>query len=227
MSEGARLTYSIDYSRSYFNRYGSLMALTNWIDGPVYRYLIAAAGLRHADSLIEIGAGRGPVVDRLLAGGPRPRRIVVTEASDRLHSRLTARYAKHADGVEVLRVDHPPPLPFPDATFDRFVACFVLDIMDPLSRAAYIAEAHRLLGDGQRFCSLTVTDGRSPFSRLVMSAGRALARISPWMVLGARYESLLPLLSGREWQVETRQTVVSLGCASELIVARKLPPAEA
>lgn len=201
------------------------MALPNWIDAPVYECLIETARLRRADSLLEIGAGRGPVAARLLAGRVYPPRIVLTEASDRLHAHLSARFARYKGIVEVLFVNRPPPLPLPSGTFQRFVSCFVLDIMDPNSRQAYLDEAYHLLEDGQLFCALTVTDGISPFSRLVMSCGKALASLSPWLVLGARYESVVPSLSDDRWYIEARETLVSGGCASELVVARKLPSA--
>lgn len=217
--------YSIGAARAYFNRFGALLWLPNLVDAPIYQRLLVAGSFHEAKDVFELGPGRGFFAGMMLGALRREdRRMVLAEASDRLADRLRERFRRE-DGVSVRVVSTPPPFDLEPRTFDRFVSCFVLDVMDGQSRRQYIAEARRLLRPGGLACLMFVTHGVDPASRALMRVGYALARISPGLALGARFADLCPHFQRPEWEVLTSEVHVSMGCATHLLVAKNLAPA--
>lgn len=109
----------------------------------------------------------------------------------------------------------------PDATFDRFVANYVLDLMPPEDIAVLLAEAHRVLGANGFLCLVSLTHGVTRISRFVSSAWERLHLLRPALVGGCRPIELLGSLAEGQWKVEHQEVVISFGIPSEVLVARK------
>lgn len=214
--------YKLNQMRIYFNCFGGLLALPNLLDTPIYFQLMHAGEFEKAQDVIELGSGRGYLAALMLSRYPSViGRVVLTDVSDALIKRLRKRF-RASHWVEIYQVVSDPPFPYETNSFDRFVSCFVLEMMDKVAQERYLREAHRLLREDGLLCAMVVTAGITPFSRLVMGLGQLLVWVSPWLALGARYTNIIPLLAEKYWQVIENRTVVSMGCTTQIIVARKV-----
>lgn len=213
--------YDVDKTRRYFDRWGWLMWLTNSLDAPIYRQLLRLGQFEQARLVLEIGAGRGPFARQLLRRHEyQQAHLVCTEISPILRRTLLQRLRPWAERCTLLD-EAGPVLSLPSESFDRFVACFVLDIMDETQQVDFLNEAHRLLKPGGRICLMTVCDGIDWLSRPIMRLGKWLAHRSPWLALGARYRDLGPLLTQDHWEILECRTSARMGCATKLTIARK------
>ena len=79
----------------------------------------------------------------------------------------TGRLEPWQDRVEVQRADGTPSLSLLDASFDRFLATYVFDLLDPAYSERLIAEAHRVLIPGGLLCTINLTHGTGRFSWFV------------------------------------------------------------
>ena len=128
------------------------------------------AGLGPGGRVLEIGCGTGALTERLAAAAPEAA-VTGLDGDQRVLERARARLA--GTGVELVtaRADE---MPFADAGFDRVVASLLLHHLDDATKAAALAEAHRVLAPGG---SLHIADWGPPAGvvpRVGFAALRAL-----------------------------------------------------
>lgn len=214
--------YSLKQTEAYFDRFGWLMSITNRLDRPVYRRLLTLGRFQDCRHVLEIGGGRGVFAATML-GNPAcaHTEMVVTELSSVLRRQLHRRLARFGRRAHVIS-DPGPNYKFADGTFDRIVACFVFEMMEPPTLVEYIQASHRMLREGGLVCLLSVTDGTDAPSRALMAIGKRLAKVSPWLTLGARYRDLEPFFDPEQWTIARCQTVTHMGCSTRITIAQKL-----
>lgn len=213
--------YSIRNARAYFNLFGSLLVFPNLIDRPVYSRRIDRGRLHEARAILELGSGTGSFAKRLISSVEI---LTMLEVSDVNLALLRWRFRADRQRAQVLRVSRPPPFDLPPGSYDRFVSCFVLEILDPASRSAHVAEAYRLLRPGGLVCIMALTRCSTRISRLMIGLGQRLSRINRWLALGAQICDLEPLFDQAIWQIRTQETVCCAGFATRLLVIEKLEP---
>jgi len=173
--------------------------------------------------VLELGCGTGRLAERLLAERlPEDARYLGLDVSPRMVALAEARLRPWSDRAEVLRVDGTLPLPVPDASCDRFLVLWVLDLMDDAAAAAALADARRALEPGGLLCVAGLAPGARGLPRLVSRGWEAVWRLSPALVGGCRPRELV-LPDG--FAVRHRRTVVSWAVASEVVVAERVPNA--
>ena len=170
--------------------------------------------------MLELGCGTGKLTARLLAGRlPEDARYLGLDVSPRMVGLASARVAPWSDRAEVRLVDGSLPLPAGDGAHDRFLALWVLDLMDDAATAAILDEAVRVLAPGGLLCLAGLTYGRGGLARVVSAGWEALWRLRPVLVGGCRPRTIsLP----DAFAVRHRRVVVSWGVASEVVVAARL-----
>jgi hypothetical protein len=86
----------------------------------------------------------------------------------------------------VVLSDGSPPLREPSEAYDRFVSCFVLDLLSDADIDAVLREAHRMLAPGGLLCLTSLATGSGPVSRLLAPCGHASMRcdLSWWAGVG-------------------------------------------
>jgi hypothetical protein len=109
----------------------------------------------------------------------------------------------------------------PDGEFDRFVATYVFDLLGPDSKAQTLAEAHRILRPGGLLCTVGLTHGTTPVSRLVSRLWDGICSRWPKLVGGCRPIRVEDDLGPERWEVRHREVVTSYGISSEVLVAQR------
>lgn len=210
-----------DEAKRFYDRLGSLQD-TQVYERTALKRLVAASDFEHASAVFELGCGTGRLAAQLLEERlPEGARYVGGDISSTMIGIATGRLARWGKRATVSQVDGTGSLAFPDGSFDRFVATYVLDLLADAAIANVLREAHRLLMSGGKLCVITSTAGTGPISHLVSAAWMHLYRINPSLVGGCRSLQSRSWLDERDWSVEHAQVVTSWGIASEIVVARR------
>jgi len=146
----------------------------------------------------------------------------VVDISETIVALAGQRLARFGDRAEVYRSDGSPRLCFGAATFDRFVANYVLDLLCVEEIEMLLQEASRVLSAGGLLGLTSLIFGFTPFSRMVSTIWQALHSLRPGLVGGCRPLHLRELVSGRTWQVRNADRFSSFGVPSEVLIARKV-----
>jgi ubiquinone/menaquinone biosynthesis C-methylase UbiE len=132
------------------------------------------------------------------------------------------RLARWGDRTEVRRTTGAMDVPAVEASCDRFIACYVLDLLGEDDIRALIAEARRVLVPSGLLCATGLTPGRSVPARLVMGAWQAVHRLNPKLVGGCRPVEVRRYLSEGAWRIRHHEVVARFGISSEVLVAARL-----
>ena len=84
--------------------------------------------------------------------------------------------------------------PVPDASCDRVVGTYVLDLLSPADAAAFVAEARRVLRPGGLLALASLAPGRAASTRLVTRLWQAVWNLNPALLGGCRPLQLRTLL---------------------------------
>lgn len=208
-------------ARRFYDRVGRWQDTQRFYEHAVIARLVAAGDFAGARAVFELGCGTGRFADSLLArelsGDARYLGVDVSPVMVTAARRRLARWESRAE----IRLLDPPALVLPgaDASFDRFVAAYVFDLLSDGDASALIAEAHRLLAPGGLLALASLTPGITPTSRVIANGWGAIARRSPRLVGGCRPIELRDLVEPRLWTLRKQDVVVSWGVPSEALVA--------
>jgi ubiquinone/menaquinone biosynthesis C-methylase UbiE len=215
-------------AQAFYDRMGKKQDWQAFYEAKAMHDLITHASFETARAVFEFGCGTGAFAEHLLNAHVSPETPYVAVDSSPTMIRLAqARLARFGSRVQVQQTDGSLQFDAPSGSYDRFVSTYVADLLITSDIAALFCEAHRLLLPGGRLCLVSLTNGTSLFSRLVMSAWTSLHRLSPTLVGGCRPLELQALLEGRSFQVEYVRTVVAFGIPSEVVIAKRQPQARA
>jgi ubiquinone/menaquinone biosynthesis C-methylase UbiE len=112
-------------------------------------------------------------------------------------------------------------LPFRGGEFDRVVANYVLDLLDPADADALLGEARRVLASGGLVCLASLSAEASGFASLVARIWEQVWRRRPGLVGGCRPTRLTTYLPSSDWVIVARRIVTWFGVPSEVLVARR------
>lgn len=133
------------------------------------------SGIRNGDRVLEIATGSGEMFRRLVDVNPDGTTIGLDLApkmaafSQRRIRRGRPGAAAHCGAVDVRN------LPFPDASFDAVVCCYLLELLGHEDIYRTLNEVQRVLRPGGRF-SLVVIGQNKPVFRAAYRIGGAMAR---------------------------------------------------
>jgi ubiquinone/menaquinone biosynthesis C-methylase UbiE len=172
--------------------------------------------------VVELGCGTGRVAERLLATAlPPGARYLGIDASATMVGLARTRLARFGARAEVRQSDGTPRIDAPDASFDRFLCTYVLDLLseDDVRRA--LTEARRLLVPGGLLVVAGLTRGTSPLTRLTTALWERVHRLRPSLLGGCRPLELQRFLDPAAWELHHRAVVARFGIASEALVAER------
>ena len=136
-----------------------------------------------------------------------------------MHQLAARRLRAYPNRVELRLSDGSLHLPDADASFGRFVATYVLDLLSPDDIQLVLEEAHRLLAPDGLLCLASLTTGATPPARLLTRAWQAIWAIRPALVGGCRPITLADQLDQTHWLLRHRATLTTLAISSEVVVA--------
>lgn len=207
-------------ARAFYDRLGRGQDAQAFYEDPAVNRLVVRAAFGEARAVFELGCGTGRLAERLLERHlPADARYVGVDLSATMVGLARERLARFGERAEVHRVSGEPRVPLPDASFDRWLAAYVLDLLPLEEVRAYLAEARRLLGEGGLLAAVSLTRGRSRRGRLVTRLWEAAHALRPAIVGGCRPLRLEAFLEPEAWAVRHRSVVEAWAIASEVLVA--------
>jgi ubiquinone/menaquinone biosynthesis C-methylase UbiE len=212
-----------EQTRRVYDRIGRIQDLQAVYEHRAIKAVLAHADFAHAHSVCELGHGTGALAERLLRDElPSDGRYTGIDISPRMHELATRRLNAYADRIELRLGNALPELPYPDASFDRFLAAYVLDLLSPGDITRTLAEAHRLLVPGGLLCLASLTTGTTLPSRLVTRAWETLWSLKPALVGGCRPITITDHLDQTAWTLRHHQTVTTLAITSDVVIAARV-----
>lgn len=182
--------------------------------------LVAHADFAGAHSVIEFGCGTGRFADRLLQNRlPADCRYLGLDVSGTMVRIARGRLRPWGERVAVEQTSGAMAIAAGDAAADRFVACYVLDLLSEPDIHELLAEARRVLRPGGLLCIVSSTTGTRLSAKLVGAAWRALYALSPKLVGGCRPLAVKDFLAEASWTLPYRNVVTRFGVSSEIVVA--------
>ena len=216
-----RREFTPEDARRFYDRFGARQDSQGFYENPALDALFEHADFRQAQAVFEFGCGTGALARRLfktvLSGDAR---YVGLDLSQTMVGLATGRLEPWRDRAEVRLSDGSPRLPVPDGDFDRFVATYVFDLLGPDYQAQVLAEAHRILRPDGLLCTVGLTHGTTPVSRLVSRFWDGICSRWPRLVGGCRPIRLGDDLEPERWEIRHRE-VASYGISSEVLVAER------
>jgi len=213
---------SHDEAKAFYDWFGARQDSQRFYEDPAVADLIAHADFREAGSVFEFGCGTGRLAERLLSDClPSHCRYRMVDISSTMVRLARERLAHWGERVGVEQTSGSMALAAPDASFDRFVACYVLDLLSEEDIRLLLAEAHRVVKPGGLFCAVGLTRGTSPLAKLVGLLWRAVFKLNPKMVGGCRAVVVRSLLDDADWSVRYTNVITRFGMSSEVLVAAR------
>ena len=208
-------------ARRAYDRIGRLQDVDAFYSNALARRLAQVGEFQWARSVFELGCGTGRFASRLLrAHLGNDARYRAVDVSPKMVSIARKRLIGWSPRAEVVLIEPPGRvLVGTDGQFDRFVACYVLDVLaDPLARTV-LAEANRLLAPDGLLCLVSLSPGVDRAGRVVSDGWGAISERFPGFLGGRRPIKLTSLLEPGIWQIELHELLTRRWITSELVVA--------
>lgn len=208
-------------ARALYDRVGARQDAQAWYEDAALDRLVLAGGFSESSSTFEIGCGTGRFAERLLRDtSPPESRYCGVDLSATMVRLARGRLAPFGERARVVHTDGG--LRFndvPDASYDRVVATYVLDLLGDDDVRTVLDTAHRILAPGGRLCVAGLTHGVTPIPRVVAWGWGVVHAVRPTWVGGCRPMDVAAHLDRRRWRVDHRSVVVAWGIPSEVLVA--------
>jgi ubiquinone/menaquinone biosynthesis C-methylase UbiE len=210
--------------RSFYDQFGTKQDWQRFYEGAAIRDLLAHGAFEKAHAVFELGCGTGWFAKDLLSRYlPESATYMGFDLSSTMVTLAGNRLAKFGKRAELRLTDGSLKLLLPDLKFDRFVSNYVLDLLPPEDIGIVLQEAHRVLVANGRLCLISLTDGPTLFSQILIWLWRKVFSFRPSLLGGCRPVKLLGFVSEKRWEVVHHNVVVTFGIPSEVVVAQKLP----
>lgn len=202
--------------KAHYDGLGGAQDDEAWYEDPAFDALIAISDFGSASSVLEIGCGTGRFAERLLSEAlPDNATYLGIDLSPVMVGLTRQRLVRFGARCRVLEADAIEGLAVGDASFDRVVATFVLDLMSTGETTAVLAEARRVLKPDGFLCAASMARGQTVGERFRNLGWRLVHAIAPLKVGGCRPLSLQETLS-KGWisQGYVRRTIGNCAVAS-------------
>lgn len=217
---GGTLTHA--EAKTFYDRFGARQDSQGFYEDRATGELIAHGGFEAARSVFEFGCGTGRFAARLLVDHLPPEASYrAVDLSTTMIDLARTRLAPWRDRAEVSASSGSVRLDAADATYDRFLANFVFDLLSEADIRDLLAEAHRVLLPGGLLCLTGLTHGRRLPSRLVTWVWEAVFARDPKRLGGCRPIELRRYLPAENWELRHHTVISSFGISSEVVVAAR------
>ena len=223
MSAPRERTLSHDEARAFYDRLGARQDSQAFYEDAATSIVLRHASFESARSVLEFGCGTGRFAATLLERYlPPDARYLGLDASNTMVGLAGRRLAEFGERAAVRLSDGSPKLAVADASVDRLVSNFVLDLLSAADIATLLEEAHRVLVPGGLLALVSLTRPFTPASRVVMAGWRLLFSLRPALVGGCRPIGLLERLPPPKWAVRHHERVARFGIPAEVLVTKRV-----
>lgn len=213
-------TLSHEEAKTFYDWFGAKQDSQRFYEDPAVADLITHADFDEARSLFEFGCGTGRLAERLLSDYlPSNCRYRAVDISSTMVRLTRERLAHWGERVSVEQTSGSMTVTAPDASFDRFVASYVLDLLSEQDIRRLLAEAHRVLKPGGLLCTAGLTHGTSLSAKIIGPVWQALFRLNPKLVGGCRAVVVRDFLGDSNWSVRYTNIITRFGISSEVLIA--------
>lgn len=207
-------------ARDVYNRIGAMEDVEQFIEGAAIRALAEFGRFHEAGAVLEFGAGTGSFAELLFREYlPADASYLGLDVSPVMVELAREKLAPFRERAAVRLTEGSVTLDLPDASFDRVVSAFVLDLLSPDDIRTLLSEGHRILRPSGLLCLASLTYGRTPVSRLVTGIWVRLRALNPRIVGGCRPVNLHDFLPAEAWHIGHARVFTTLGVSTEVIVA--------
>lgn len=216
------MTLSRTQARDFYDRFGLKQDSQSFYEDRALDNMLAHAALDQAEHIFEFGCGTGRLACRLFTDylqnnasyyGVDISAIMVGIARQRL--------TDYAPRAEVIQSEGELHFDLPDASQDRFVSTYVLDLLADPDIEILLREAHRLLRPQGRLCLVSLSRGYSPVSSLVAGVWALIYRLHARLVGGCRPLALSTYIQHDQWDVLHHLQLSQFAIPSEVLILGK------
>lgn len=221
--DSTRAALSHAQAKRAYGRLAGIWPLVSRYEDRAVAELLQHGAFSQARAVYEFGCGNGRLAERLLAAHlPSHAWYQGVDITPEMVDRAIDRLVRFGPRAQVTLSDGGPPSGYTPASMDRFVSCFVLDLLPEAEIRAVLHAAHEMLGEDGLLCLASLADGESGASRRIMQAWRAVYGWAPALLGGCRPLALEDFLPAAAWQVCHRCVVRPLGIPLEVVIAQKV-----
>ena len=222
MPQGEDWTLTVVEAKDFYDSFGARQDRQGFYEDRALVTLEKHAGFESAKAVFEFGCGTGRFAESLMSGPlPDEAHYLGLDVSETMVGLARERLWHWPERAEVMVSDGSTKLPVLDGGFDRFVSSYVFDLLSEEDIRGVLAEAERVLSRDGRLCLVSLTYGDGILPGLVSAAWKRVHRLRPRLVGGCRPVRLASYLPANRWRILHRETVVSFGISSEVLVASK------
>ena len=217
------LYLSTEEARKFYDRMGRRQDWQRIYEGEAIAELLKHGDFDSAKTVFELGCGTGALAEKLLNEYlPADAKYVGIDISPVMVNLSKIRLAPFGDRAKVYHSDGHFNFDPYISSCDRFVSVYVLDLLPPDNIEDVLTQASGKLASNGKLCLISLTEGCTPSSKLIVSMWKKLRNINPKLVGGCRPIRLSQFLATSEWQIEFDKTLSVIGVPSEVVVASKL-----
>ncbi len=215
-------TLSREQARRVYDRLGAFLESQAFYEDPATAELVRHARLDTAQRVVELGCGTGRLaLDVLSRQLPSTAQYRGYDLSPVMVALARERLLHFGPRAQVTLTDGSLPLPEADASCDRFVSTYVLDLLAEDDIVAVVGEARRVLVPCGLLCLAGLSTGTGALARLVSRIWASLHALGPAIVGGCRPIELRDWVSTEHWRVLHQAKVEPFGVCSEVVVAER------
>jgi ubiquinone/menaquinone biosynthesis C-methylase UbiE len=225
-TKAAERTFTVEQARAFYDFLGSRLDWQRFFEDPPFEVILRHGDFSQATSVLEFGCGTGRLAERLLSQLlPGKCDYRGLDISGTMLDLARKRLQPWAERAAVCLSDGSCTLVEADASADRVVCTYVLDLLSREQIQLFLSEAFRVLVADGLLCLASLSGGQGALGRLVSSIWRQAYALSPWIVGGCRPLDLTEFLSPSLWHIRHVELIRTFGFTSQVVVASKRPPA--
>jgi len=206
-------TLSRDSARRFYDFWGSRYDMFSFYEARAKGLAIELLDLAPGQQVLNVGLGTGKehcLIQEVISTKGNAFGIDISPRMLSTAYERTKAPLCYADGGS---------LPFCQASFDRLMCSYVLDLIPYADIPTWISEFRKVLKPGGRMVISSLTEGVDTLSRSFVYLWKFVYRISPIACGGCRPLQLRKLINQSGFQILDRKVIVQLGVPSEVIVA--------
>ncbi len=168
-----------------YDRLAPIMNLSAVVEDKATNELLAHLDLARTESVFEFGCGTGHFARQLMRQAPLAR-YQGLDVSPRMVALARKALKPWQERAALWVSEGGAPTAQPDASCDRFVSNYVLDLLPEAMIVQVLDEAHRMLRPGGLLALSSLTEGHTPASRALIRGWSWLHGRQPALVAGCR-----------------------------------------